>query len=433
MNKQILRLAIPNIISNLSVPLLGMVDTALMGHQSSAAYLGAIAVGGVIFNFIYWGFGFLRMGTTGLSAQALGENNSKEIIQSLARALAIAVVIGLLLVALQFLISYTGFYFIPASDEVEALAMEYFHIRIWAAPATLALFAFAGWFLGMQNAIYPMIIAIAGNIFNIGFSVYFVKEMEMTADGVALGTLVAQYLSVFLAIVLYLWKYKNLNQYFVLKDLIDLAPLKKFFTVNSDIFLRTLCLIFTFSFFTAQSAKMGDEMLAVNQILLQFLALISYGIDGFAFAAESLVGKYFGAKNSSKLKKTVIYSFIWGMGIAGIFSLSYLLFGKEFLHIFTDQEQVINLALPFLIWIIIAPLIAGFSYIWDGIYIGATASKAMRNTMFLATFLLFLPAFFILEPIFGNHGLWLAMMLFLASRGILLTLLAKKSIFRISI
>lgn len=418
MNREILRLAVPNIISNISIPLLGIVDTALMGHLESELYLGAIAIGGVIFNFIYWGFGFLRMGTTGFTAQAHGSNNERETRSVLLRAMLVSVVIGGLLIILQRPIIQLGLLFIPASDEVAALARNYFLIRIYAAPATLGLYVFTGWFLGRQNAVLPMLLAITVNVLNIGFNFLFVLHYDMKSDGVAYGTLLAQYGGFLLAIALYSFKYRATIPWIALKDL---KALKRFFSVNFDIFIRTLCLIFTFYFFTAQSAAGGDMVLAVNTILLQLIGLLSYGIDGFAFASESLVGKYIGAGDQGKLKRAIKLSFKWGIGVATIYALFFILFQKPILSVFTNSDQIIEMGSSLMIWIIIAPLINSFCYIWDGIYIGATASKPMRNSMFIATFLIYVPLYFVLKPIWPVHGLWFAFTVFMAARGLLLT------------
>ncbi|MDZ7681319.1 MAG: MATE family efflux transporter [Fodinibius sp.] len=275
MNRKILNLAIPNIISNLSVPLLGAVDTALVGHLEEAYYLGAIAVGSMIFNFIFWGFGFLRMGTTGLTAQAFGEENRTESVMTLARALTVAGVFSLLILLLQAWIADFSFWLVETSPEVERYTRIYFNIRIYTAPATLSLYAINGWFLGMQNARYPMIVTIFLNALNIGLDVFFVYSMGMNVDGVAIGTLIARYAGVILAVGLLVYKYGDWLQAYVHDLLLEVKALKKFFSVNRDIFLRTLCLIFTFSFFTAKSAEFGDVILAANSILLQLWMMVS--------------------------------------------------------------------------------------------------------------------------------------------------------------
>ena len=428
MNKKILRLAIPNIISNLSIPLLSSVDTALMGHMDEVYYLGAVAVGGMIFNFVYWGFGFLRMGTTGLTAQAFGNKNSEESISILGRALLVALVAGGLLIVFQDLIEYISFLIIPTSGNVETHARLYFGIRIFAAPATLALYAITGWFLGMQNATIPLMITVVTNGLNIGFNLLFIKQFGMKADGVALGTVCANYLGVAFAFVLFLKKYKGLVKYFNRKLILDWKKLKKFFQLNLDIFIRTLSLIFVFSFFTAKSSQAGETILAVNSILINLWTILAYGIDGFAFAAESLVGRFVGAKNKSNFNKAVQLSFIWGIGLGAIITLIYWIFDKPIIQIFTNNKELISLTLVYMTWTIIAPLVNGFCYIWDGIYIGATATKAMRNTALFNTLFIFLPLYYLTIPYLKNHGLWLALIVFMIARGVSLSFYYKNQI-----
>lgn len=429
MNRRILRLAIPNIISNLSVPLLGAVDTALVGHLEEVYYLGAIAVGSMIFNFLFWGFGFLRMGTTGLTAQAFGEGNRRESILILARALAVAAIFSSLIILLQAWIADLSFWLVKASPEVERYTKIYFDIRIYSAPATLGLYAINGWFLGMQNARYPMAVTIFLNALNIALDVLFVYGLNMHVDGVATGTLIARYAGIGLALVLLVWKYREWLGEFVHRQLMEMAAVKKFFSVNRDIFIRTLCLIFTFSFFTAKSAEFGDVILAANSILLQLWMIVAYGIDGFAFAAESLIGRYTGARDPGRIRLAVFYSFGWGVGIGIAASVIYALFDVRILYLFTDQQNVIDTAMIFFAWTIAGPTVSSFCYIWDGIFIGATATSPMRDSMLIATLAVFIPAYYLGIGYWGNHALWLAMVLFMVARGITLGLFAPKYIF----
>jgi len=428
MNKTILRLAIPNIISNISVPLLGLVDTYLMGQLDSPIYLGAIAIAGIIFSFIYWGFGFLRMGTTGITAQASGRNDETEVYYTFLRALIIAILVGLTLIVGQQLVALIGFKIVSASTEIESIAKPYFYIRIWDAPAAIGLYALNGWFFGMQNARYPMIITVTVNVLNIVLNYLFVFHYGMRANGVALGTVIAQYSGFVLAIALFLWRYKHLTKKINTKIFLNAAALIHFFKVNFDIFLRTLCLIFTFSFFTALSENEGIILLAVNTILLQYVSIISYGIDGFAFAIESIAGKYYGMKNKVLLQKSIRYAFYWGFALSLLLIVSFALLRNNIVSFFTDDIAVISASKPYIWWLLVLPLPAMVAYIWDGIYIGLTASKAMRNVMFVATFLLFLPIYFLLQPVIGNHALWLALVVFMLGRGLGLSLLAKRNV-----
>ncbi|MFT6849401.1 MAG: MATE family multidrug resistance protein [Sphingobacteriales bacterium] len=421
MDKKILGLAIPNIISNLSVPLLGMIDTALMGHLGNEDQIGAIALGGVIFSFIYWGFGFLRMGTTGLTAQALGSKNQSETIAILIRGLIVALSMATLVFALQVPIGKLSFFIINGSPEVEKYASQYFFIRIYAAPATLCLYAFHGWFLGMQNSKIPMFLTIFGSLANIGFNLFFIFGWGMLSDGVAWGTVLAQYSTLLVALWFFRKKFVGYLSHISMHAIKNVEQLTRFFKVNSDIFIRTLCLVFTLSFFTAKSAEFGDLTLAGNSILLILFNMIAYGVDGFAFAAESLVGKAYGEKDKKQLQTVIKRTFLMSLGLAIFFSLVFLIAGKNVLYLFTDKEDIIKAALPFLPWIIIAPLINAFPFIWDGVFIGLTRTKPMRNTMVLSTFLLFLPIYYFTQPILGNHSLWLAMTIFMLGRGLGLT------------
>ncbi len=428
MNKRILKLAIPNIISNVTIPLVGMVDLAILGHLESEKYIGAIAIGGIIFNVIYWGFGFLRMGTSGFTAQALGERNFHEVVNLLGRSVLVALAGAAMLIILTGPIGWISFRLINGSEEVELLSREYYRIRILAAPATLGLYALTGWFVGMQNTKFPMIIAILVNVLNVVFNLYFIYGLGMKSDGVAWGTVVAQYSGFAMGLFLFFRYYSRLLKYWSIKALFQVKALKRFFLVNSDIFIRTLCLIFVFTFFTSQSAATDNTILAVNTILLQFFMLFSFVADGFAYAAEALVGKFTGARNIVALKKTIRLLFKWGVYISIPFTLAYAFLGEQLLGLLTDNKDIIEVSKPYIIWILFIPL-AGFpSFLWDGIYIGATASKGMRNSMIIATFFVFLPVFFLSRASMENHGLWLALILFLIARGAGQTLMAKREV-----
>ena len=431
MNKQILRLAIPNIISNITIPLLGMVDLAILGHLESASYIGAIALGGLIFNFVYAVFSFLRMGTSGFTSQAYGENDKTEMIMMFGRSMLFAIIGGILIIFLQYPIDLLSFHLINGSEEVETLAREYYYIRIYAAPASLGIMALSGWFIGMQNAKIPMVIAILINVVNIGANIIFVYGFGMKSDGVAYGTVIAQYSGLLLGLVLFHRYYWNHTKNWKKNAFFNWAKLKRFFKVNTDIIIRTLCLIFTFAFFTAESAKINDTILAVNTVLLQYLLVFSYLTDGFAHAAEALVGKYIGAKDQSNLRKVIRLLFLWGFAISIPFTLIYIFTGNGLLYLITDNPEVILAAAPYLFWIGIVPVVTFAAFIWDGIYIGATASVAMRNTLIISTIIIFIPAYYLLRVPMGNHGLWLALMLFMIGRGLLLSLYAKRSIFKL--
>jgi MATE family multidrug resistance protein len=429
LNRQILRLAIPNIISNLSVPLLGVVDTAVVGRLEHVYFLGAIAVGSIIFDFIFWGFGFLRMGTTGLVAQAYGAQEVRKTRIILARVLVVALASSALILLIQVPLIELSLFLVNASPEVEEYTRIYYHIRIFAAPATLCLFGINGWFLGMQNSTYPMIVTIFLNLVNIGLNLLFVFQFGMDVDGIATGSLIASFMALGLAFFLYKYKYSGVKLEIRWHELIETEELKKFFSVNRDIVIRTLCLIFSYAFFTAKSAEMGDVVLAANTILLQMWYISSYGTDGFAYAAESLVGRFKGANDEDKLKKAVIANMLWGLGFGLLGTFTYAVFDTEILSLFTDKENVIAVATTVVIWLIVAPIVNSVCFIWDGVYIGATATGAMRNSMLVATILVFIPIYFISAPYAGIHALWMAMTGFMVARGVMLSIYAPSRIF----
>ena len=434
MNKQILHLAIPNIISNISVPLLGIVDMALMGHMDSDAYIGAIALGALIFNFIYWSLGFLRMGTSGFTAQAFGREDQQEAILVFSRALFIAISISLVMVVLQRPIEWLSFLLLEGETDVESLAMDYFRIRIWAAPATLGQFALLGFFLGMQNARFPMYVLVTANVINIIFNAIFVLVLDMGSNGVALGTVIAQYSGLLLASCLLVKKYRYLFPYWNRKLMLQWDRLKAFLMVNKDIFIRTMSLVLVFTFFTATSASAdaedqgADTILAVNSLLMQFFMFFSFLIDGFAHAAEALSGRFIGAKSRRNLNRSIRILFAWGTGIAVSFTFIYLLAGELILGLLTDNHEVIRNAAPFFPWVVLVPLASFVAFIWDGIFIGATAGRQMRNAMLISTLLVFFPSYYLLNPLIGNHGLWLAFILYMLSRGVTMTFMRKKAL-----
>jgi MATE family multidrug resistance protein len=430
LNRRILNIAIPNIISNITVPLLGIVDLALVGHLESKVFIGAIALGSMIFNFIYWGFSFLRMGTAGFAAQSYGKKDFQESFYILYRALFVGFIGAIFLLIIQKPIDLLSFFIINGSDEVEFFARQYFYIRIWAAPATIALYSISGWYIGMQNAKIPMIIAITVNLLNVGFNVLFIKVFGMKSDGVALGTVLAQYLGLIVGLIFLLKNSKKLKQYLIFNEILQVNALKKFFNVNKDIFIRTISLVFALSFFTAKSAKYGDTLLAVNTLLLQFFMIYAHVVDGFAFAGEALAGKYFGARDKTNLIKASKLLFYWGLLMAGIFTIAYYFGDNVLLKILTDNTEVIQNIQAYLFWIYLIPVVTFGAFIWDGIFIGVTASASMRNAMLISTFLVFIPSYFILHHFFYNHGLWAAFMIFMLARLITLSIFAPKHIYQ---
>lgn len=424
MHRKILHIAIPSIISNITVPLLGLVDVAITGHLGSTAYIGAIALGGLFFNILYWNFGFLRMGTSGLTAQAYGKRDEREMARVLTQAIAVALVAAVAILLLQYPLERLAFLLLDATPEVELHAVTYIRILIWGAPAILVLYAFYGWFIGMQNSRFQMYVAVSMNLVNIAFSFLFVYGWGMKIEGVAYSTLIAQYFGVLLAIILWIKKYGGLRTLFELKGSLRLDVMKRFFAVNRDIFLRTLCLIAVTAFFAYAGTRQGEVTLAVNTLLMQLFTLFSYFMDGFAYAGEALVGRYTGAKNVLQLKKVIKSLFGWGVSLALVFTLLYALGGNVFLNILTNDKLVISTASDYFYWVLAIPL-AGFSaFIWDGIYIGATQTRYMLWGVAGASV-----AFFGIVCLFSgttnNHILWLAFILYLFLRGLIQSFLFK--------
>ncbi len=428
-NKRILQIAVPSIISNITVPLLGLIDVTIVGHLGAAAYIGAIAVGGMLFNIIYWIFGFLRMGTSGMTSQAYGKHDLDEVARLLLRSVGVGLLIAIILVTLQYPIRKLAFTFIQTTEEVERLATLYFRICIWGAPAMLGLYGFAGWFIGMQNSRFPMYIAITQNIVNIAASLCFVYLFHMKVAGVAWGTLTAQYAGFLMALLLWRRYYGGLKKHVAWHEVLKKEAMLRFFQVNRDIFLRTLCLVIVTLFFTSAGAAQGEIVLAVNTLLMQLFTLFSYIMDGFAYSGEALVGKYVGANNRSALYRTVRLLFIWGVGLSTGFTLLYFFGGKSFLGLLTNETSVIREAGNYFYWVLAIPLTGFAAFLWDGIFIGATATRQMFYSMLVASGSFFL-VYYSLHEWMGNHALWLAFIVYLSLRGIMQAVLSRKILYQ---
>ena len=444
MNKRILSLALPNIITNITVPLLGMVDMAIVGRLS-ASHIGAIAIGTQIFNLIYWNFGFLRMGTSGFTAQAYGAHNFDEAVRIFVRAIAIAIAVAFTLILLQWPISRLSLLIFKGGHEVIQLALTYFFVRIWAAPATLGLYAIKGWFIGMQNSRLPMWIAIFLNCVNIVCSLLFVLVFHWDIKGVALGTVIAQYSGFAIGLFFLVREMRLIKPYTtiqlkiipLLKASLHWSQLKLFFKVNGDIFLRTVCLSAVFTFITAASSHISAEVLAIDALIMQFFTLFSYIMDGFAYAGESLVGRYIGARDSRSLHLSVKLLLRWGLGLTLLFTALYAIGGEWFLRIFSDKPDIIQGTLHYLFWTLIIPVCGFSAFLFDGIFVGATASRTMRNSMFVASATFFAVYYLgkhflsahLADPFVWNNILWTAFMAFLALRGILQALYLNKSVY----
>lgn len=429
MNRQILRLAIPFIISNITVPLVSSVDTALMGNFGTTAHLGAIGLGSAIFNFLYWNFAFLRMSTVGLTAQEYGIDNKKEIATILGRAMFVAMLGALALLLFQNPIGKLALHIIKGDEDIENYAHSYYSIRIWAAPATIGLSALTGWFIGVQNAKAPMLTAIIVNVVNIGLSYVFVAIFKKNSEGVAIGTVVGQYCGFAIALVILLTKYREYIRLIDFKLILNLRAYKKFFLINLDIFIRTLAIILVLTWYNVASAEKGKVILGVNVIFLQLVYAFSYFTDGFANAAEALVGKYYGAKKILQLKKVVKHLFYWGIGIATMFTLVYVFAWENLLSIFSKDKNIIPYAAEYIGWIWAIPLVSILTFIWDGVFLGATATAIQRNTTIVAATLFFI-SYKLLEPIYGNHALLFAQLVFFGMRGILQTIYYKSAVLK---
>lgn len=428
MNMKVLKLAVPSIISNITVPLLSLVDIAIVGHLGSAAYIGAIALGGLIFNVLYWNFGFLRMGTSGLASQAYGRKDFRGMLSVLFRAMEVAWGLALLFVVFRHQIADVAFYFIETKPEVRGLAEEYFLINIWAAPAVLGLYALKGWFIGMQNSKIPMCIAIFINVMNIVLSLIFVYLLNMGIKGVALGSALAQISGLLLAVFLWVRFYSgHFLRFLDKKVLFNTDGLGAFFKLNLGIVIRTMCLVTVTSFFTIAGTKQGVIVLAVNTLMMQFFTLFSYFMDGFAYAGEALVGKYIGANDRDNLKKVIKSIFKWGASLALIFTMLYGLFASEFMAFLTDKPDVVKESAKYYFWVLAIPF-AGFSaFLWDGVCVGATAVKTMAWTMIFATAAFFGIYFLLIEKL-ENHAIWLSFVCYLTMRSLVQTIWAKNKL-----
>ena len=423
-NKEILDIALPSIISNITVPLLGLIDVAIVGHLGSASYIGAIAVGSMIFNIIYWLFGFLRMGTSGMTSQAFGANDSQETARLLVRSCGVGLIAATMLILMQYPIKELSFILIQTTSEIYELTSRYFNICIWGAPAVLGLYSISGWFIGMQNSRYPMYVAITQNIVNILASLLFVYGCGMKIEGVAFGTLIAQYAGFIMACLLWKHQYGTLLPHLHLKALTNRQAMSNFFQINRDIFFRTLCLITVTTYFTSAGAEQGDIILAVNTLLMQLFTIYSYFMDGFAYAGEALTGKYIGAEQHDGLRKMIKRLFQWGIGIALAFTLIYAFSGEIFLQLLTNDQSVILASKEYFFWAILIP-IAGYSaFLMDGIFIGATRTRYMLWGMLAASFAFFMIYLGLNEM--GNHALWAAFIIYLSIRGIVQRILGRK-------
>lgn len=411
------RIAAPMILSNVSVPLLGMVDTGVVGHLESPTYLGAVAIGGTIFTFLYIGMNFLRMGTTGIAAQRFGADDYDGLRVSLGQALIVSFAIACLILLLQFPLAKISLALLGGDAETQSHAATYFYIRVWSAPGTLANYVLIGWFLGLQNARVPLLIFLTINATNIVLDLLFVIGLGMKIEGVALASVIAEYAALCVGIVFAARELRRHPGHWPLARLSKLSAYRAFFSVNANLFVRTMALMFTFAFITAQGARLGPLILAANAVLINFQNLTSLGLDGFAHAAEAMVGRAVGRKDDAALRHTVRLTLKWSLIFSIGFVVSYVVAGPFIIGLLTDLPDVRETAMSYLPWLVVSPLISVWCFLYDGVYIGMTRAREMRNIMLFSTFAVFVPAWLIAQPL-GNHGLWLALMAFFASRGI---------------
>ncbi len=422
MNRSVLKLAIPSILANITIPLVGLVDTAIVGHIADATIIGGIAVGTMLFDLLYWNFGFLRVGTSGMTAQAFGRKDDRECAKLLAQSLTITALATAVIWLLQWLFVTAALACVPCSDEVADFARSYFFVRIWAAPATLALMALKGWFIGMQDTVSPMACDIVVNVVNMAASYVLAVYTPLGAIGVAYGTVIAQFTGLLLAVIILFAKYGKFLAIWKTAELRVFRSLGRLMRLNTNLFIRSLCFMIVYVGFTAIAGGYGDVQLAVSSILMKLFMLFSYFVDGFAYAGEALVGKYIGEGADEKtLSRVVRILFNWSIGVGVLFTLIYAFGGIDCVRLMTDDEDVLQAVRPFLGWLIAMPIVSTLAFMWDGIYVGATAGKEIRNAMLWAAFG-FVAGYAALYYWLGIQALYIAYFLHLTARVVYLTL-----------
>ena len=419
-HRRILKIAFPIVLANVTVPLLGLVDTGVIGQLGEAVPIGAVGIGAVILSSIYWVFGFLRMGTTGLTSQAHGAGNAGEVRALLLRGLMIGGAAGLVMILLQMPIFWAAFQISPASAEVESLARSYLSIRVFSAPAAIAIYGITGWLIALERTRAVLVLQIWMNGLNILLDLWFVLGLGWGVEGVAAATFLAEWSG----LIFGLWLCRRgMADLFAVNwtTVFDPVRLRRMAVVNGDIMLRSILMLAAFTSFLFLGAGLGDLTLAANQVLLQFLHITAYALDGFAFAAETLVGQALGAGQRSSIRRSAVLTSGWGLAMVSLMALAFAVFGQPIIAIMTTAPDVRAEAALYLPWIVVAPLIGIAAWMFDGIFIGATRTHEMRNGM-LISFLVYCAAVWLLQPLYGNHGLWAALMVFNATRGVTLAL-----------
>lgn len=416
-NRAVWRIAAPMILSAVTTPLLGMVDTAVVGHLDQPYYLGAVAAGATIFTVLFMGLNFLRMGTTGVAAQAFGARRGDAVRHVLGQALVMALAMALVLLMLQSLIIELALQLLAPSAAVSDYARQYFDIRIWSAPATLANYVMIGWLLGMQNAAGPLAMMLVINLSNIALSLLLVLQFGLKVRGVAWATLLAELAGAVVGALLVRRELGRFPGQWRAASLLELDRYRRLLAINANLLLRTLSLMFVFAFITAQGARTGDVILAANALLMNFQFFLSYALDGIAHAAEALVGKAVGGRDVDGLRRAVGRTLAWSVGFAAVFAGVYAVAGPAIIDLLTGLEAVRAAARDYLPWLVALPLVSVWSFLYDGVFVGATRPREMRLVMMGSALLVFLPAWYLARG-HGNHALWLAFTLFMASRGV---------------
>ena len=425
-NKEILRLAVPSILANITIPLVGLVDTAIVGHLGDAAVIGGIAIGTMLFDLLYWNFGFLRVGTSGLTAQAYGRGSKEECRRILAQSMSLVGMATLFVWAIQWFFVTAVLAIVPCSEEAASVAREYFFVRIWAAPATLSLFTMKGWFIGMQDTKSPMAVDILVNVVNMAASYGLAVYTPLGIAGVAWGTLYAQYSGLILAALIMVFKYGivriGLRE---MREAMKGPGVKRMLSLNRDLFIRSLCFMVVYVGFTSLASRYGDTELAVSSILMKFFMFFSFFVDGFAYAGEALVGKEFGRNQESgvksqDLKDVVRALFRWSIGVGVAFTLLYAVWGHAFIAMMTSDGEVLEASKQYLGWLNWMPIVSALAFMWDGVYVGATAGKQIRNAMIWAA-VAFVVVYAVTFSWAGAQALYIAYFAHLIARVVYLT------------
>ena len=418
MNRLVLSLAIPSILASMTVPLVGMVDLAIAGHMGDASMMSGVVIGSVLFDLIYWNVGFLRIGTAGLTAQAFGRKDKEGMMRPFCQGIVTAIAVAVLMLALQWVVVNGALAIMDCTEEVRIMASRYFYVRIWAMPAAMLLFVFRGWFVGMQNTKFQMIVDVSVNVINMLSSYVLAIHTSFGFDGIALGTVIAQWTGLLLSVGLMFGFYRKILSFNL--NLIT-TGFSHFFRLNRDNFLRNIGLQIIYSGFTIFATYFGEVQLALSAVMMKLLLGFSYFVDGFAFAGEALTGRFIGEKNREGVNGTIRTTFGWGLAIGIVFTFVYVFWGKTFISLFTNDVAVIDASEEYLFWLWLMPVVSCLCFVWDGIYIGATASAPMRDSMLWAA-VLFVISYYCFRPLLGAQSIYIAYFIHLITRSVYMTM-----------